>query len=346
MSKGIVQIDGSHMEGGGAVVRLATALSVLTKKPVRIFSIRANRPNPGLRTQHLRGLQAIAGFCGARLEGAALGSREIFFYPGKVSEKRIEISIETAGSVGLVLQSLLIAAMRAKERVVIEINGGATFGKYAPPLQYIQFVLLPVLRRMGYQVEINILRHGFYPVGGARVQVIVNPCGKLSPAEMGERGDVETVDILSTASSGLKKPRVAERQTRAALDMLKARGYDPKVRSVYSDSKCPGSGVVVVAKTSNGCFLGSDGLGEKGKPAEQVGEEAAAKLLGIIDSGATVDEHMSDQILPYMALAEGKSSVVAPALTSHAETNMWVIRQFLGIDFRAEKEGANVRISV
>jgi len=346
MSVKIVQIDGSHMEGGGAVVRLATALSVLTRKPVRIFSIRANRPNPGLRTQHLRGLQAIAGFCGARLEGAALGSKEIFFYPGEVSEKRIEISIETAGSVGLVLQSLLIAAMRAKERVVIEINGGATFGKYAPPLQYIQFVLLPILRKMGYRVEINILRHGFYPAGGARVQVIVNPCSALSPLEMGERGEVETVDLISTASSGLKKPRVSERQTRAAAEVLKAAGYEPNVRSVYSDSKCPGSGVVVVAKTSKGCVLGSDGLGERGKPAEHVGEEAAAKLLRIIDSGATVDEHMSDQILPYMALADGKSSVVAHSLTSHAETNMWVIKQFLGVEFRSEKKGANVRISV
>lgn len=344
MSKNFVEVDGSLMEGGGSIVRLTTALSILTEKPVRIYNIRKGREQPGLRNQHLRGLEASADLCGGRVEGAKVGATAVFFYPGKISGKHVDIVIDTAGSTGLVLQSLLIASLKAKEKTTIGIKGGATFGKYAPPLQYIQFVLLPLLRRMGYHAEININRHGFYPVGGAVANVMIEPPGKLEPLTMDSPGKVTSVDVISIASSQLKKPRVAERQVRTVEEMLRKRGYELNVKMKYSDSRCAGSGVLLVARTENGSILGADGLGERGKPAEEVAGEAVKKLLGNIDSGAAVDEYMSDQILPYMAMASGKSTMTAPVLTSHAETNMHILKQFLNVTFDVETRNSVVKI--
>ncbi|MBN2331204.1 MAG: RNA 3'-phosphate cyclase, partial [Candidatus Aenigmarchaeota archaeon] len=209
---------------------------------------------------------------------------------------------------------------------------------------YTQFVLLPLLRRMGHHAEINIIRHGFYPVGGARVKVMIEPCRGLDPIDLRQRGDVISVEGVSVASSGLKKPRVAERQARTIESALSQRGYDCALKTRYVESSSPGSGVILVARTANGCVLGSDGLGEMGKPAEVVAEEAVDSLLRTIDSGATVDVHVSDQMLPYMALANKGSCIIAPSLTNHARTNMWVIQQFLPVEFNAENSGGNVRI--
>ncbi len=344
MKQNLVEIDGSMMEGGGSIVRLTTALSILTEKPVRIYNIRKGRDQPGLRNQHLRGLEASAAICGGRVEGAKVGAMEVFFYPGKTTENHIDITMDTAGSTGLVLQSLLIASLNAKEKTTIAIKGGATFGKYAPPLQYIQFVLLPLLRRMGYHAEINIIRHGFYPAGGAAANVMIEPSEKLEPLVLGNPGKVVSVDLISVASSQLKKPRVAERQVRTAEKMLKKRGYELNVKMKYSDSNCAGSGVLLVARTENGSIIGADGLGERGKPAEQVAEEAVRKLLETIDSGAAVDEHVSDQLLPYMAMASGKSTITAPVLTGHAETNMQILKQFLNVTFNVKKQNSLVNI--
>jgi RNA 3'-terminal phosphate cyclase (ATP)/RNA 3'-terminal phosphate cyclase (GTP) len=340
----IISIDGSFMEGGGQVLRTATALSILTKKPVRIYNIRSNRPQPGLRTQHLRGLEAVAELCNGRLERAKIGSKEVFFYPSEIGKKEINITLDTAASVGLVLQSLLIASVKIGEKLVLNINGGATFGKFAPPLQYIQFVLLPVLRRMGYHAEINILRHGFFPAGGARVKVMISPCSGLKPIDLSERGEIETVNCVSVASASLKKPKVAERQVRVVEKAMRDKGYACDIKSNYVDSSCTGSGVVLVARTDKGCVLGSDGLGEMGKPAEIVAEEALNGIFKAIASGAAVDEHMGDQILPYMALCGQKSCITAPELTMHAKTNMWVIKQFLPVEFETECRGTNAKI--
>ena len=344
MSPKPIEIDGSMLEGGGQIVRTSVALSALTQKPVHIFKIRAKRHNPGLRVQHLRGIEAVARLCNGRLENANLGSRDIWFYPADIREKAIDITLDTAASTGLVLQTLLTASLKAEEKLTLNITGGSTFSKWAPPLQYVQFVLLPLMRKMGYHAEINILRHGFYPVGGAKVQVIIHPCRKLEGTELLERGRIETVEGISVASTHLKKPRVAERQARAVKATMEDTGCDCSIKTVYAESSSPGSGMALFAKTDRGCILGSDGLGERGKSAEMVGEEAAEKLLRAIHSGAAVDEHLSDQMLASMALAEGESTIVAPGLTMHARTNISVIRRFLPVEFKTEGQGRNVRI--
>ncbi len=344
MEKKLVDIDGSVMEGGGSIVRVTSALSAMAGKPLRLYNIRSGRPQPGLRTQHLRGFEAISDLCGGRLEGAKIGATEVLFYPRKVSGEHVHVPIETAGSVGLVLQSLMMASVKTKKNLTIDIEGGATFGKYAPPLQYIQFVLLPLLRRTGYHSEINIIKHGFYPVGGSVVKVTIDPPEKLKPVTFEKQGKVTSVDVVSVASLGLKKPRVAERQARQVEARLKKMNYDLNVKVRYSEAACNGSGVVLIARTDEGCILGSDGLGERGKSAEEVADEAVSKLLDTIGSGAAVDEYMSDQLLPYMALASGKSAITAPVLTSHAQTNIHILEKFLSAKFDVKEESGRTRI--
>lgn len=343
---GIIEIAGDYLEGGGQILRTASGLSVITQKPIHVFNIRAKRPNPGLKTQHLKGLEAVADLCGGKLEGAKLGSKEVWFYPKNDFKKEIDVDVETAGSTGLVLQSLMIASLICKEKLEININGGSVASQWSPPLIYVQKVLLPLLRKMGYNAEIHINCYGFYPSGGAKVKAIIYPCEKLKPINLTEQGFVEKIEGMSIATKHLIQPRVAERQKEIAEKILKEYGYRQiEIKHSYVDSISVGTCVVLWAKTTSGCILGSDALGEKGKPAEAVGGEAADKLLETIKSGSTVDEYLSDQILPYMALADGESSFLTSQITMHAKTNMWVIEKFLDVKFEIKNQEGKFLVS-
>ncbi|MBU0530640.1 MAG: RNA 3'-terminal phosphate cyclase [Candidatus Aenigmatarchaeota archaeon] len=331
-----IQIDGSYGEGGGSIVRVASALSCITSKPIRVYNIRKGRPQPGLKTQHLQGIKALAELCDAKLTGAEKGSQDIEFYPGKIDKGRVDVEIATAGSTGLVFQTLCIPASRSDKQTKIYINGGATFGKYAPPLIYTQKVLLPILKQIGFKSEINITKHGFFPVGGSQVNIITQPAKEFNPINLTDQGEIEIIEGVSIASSDLRKPKVAERQAQEAQELL--RNYKTEIKTAYSDAKCSGSGLVLLAKTSTGCILGADALGERGKKAENVAEEAAISLRHVIKSGAAVDQYLGDQLLIFMALAKGKSEIIVPVLTGHIRTNIWVIQKFLDVEFEMAKK--------
>jgi RNA 3'-terminal phosphate cyclase (ATP)/RNA 3'-terminal phosphate cyclase (GTP) len=334
----MVEIDGSYLEGGGAILRVASALSAITGKPLKVYNIRAGRKNPGLRAQHLEGLKAIADLCNGGLVNAALGSTEIELHPGRITSKQISVQISTAGSVGLLFQSLKAPIAMSDGEVTIRIQGGATFAKWAPPLLTTNNVLLPMLARIGYSADLTIERHGFYPKGGARVMIRGKPSSDIKPLCLTEPGELLAVKGVSVASSHLQKARVADRQAEAARRILSGGGINADMDVQYVDAVCPGSGVVLWAETSAGTVLGADSLGERGTPAEKVGEEAAKELLETLESGATVDDHVSDQLLIFMALAKGESSIVARKLTDHAKTNIYVIQRFLPVVFRVTED--------
>ncbi|MEM5798567.1 MAG: RNA 3'-terminal phosphate cyclase [Candidatus Aenigmatarchaeota archaeon] len=330
----MIEIDGSYGEAGGQILRTAIGLSVITQTPVKIFNIRAKRAQPGLKSQHLEGLRAAAQLCNAKIEGDVLGSTEIKFYPDKIERTRIEINIPTAGSIGLVLQVLQLACVYAPGPVEIVINGGADFGKFAPPIPWLQAVLLPLLKKMGYEIEINSIRSGFYPKGGAITKIDITPVSKLSPIFLIEQGKFSFVKGISVAAQQLKQRMVAERQAVAASKFIeKEAGLKSKIDCAYVEAANPGSGIVLWAETDSGAVLGSSEVGQIGITAEQVGQSAAKSLIDDAKTGACIDRHAADQILPFLALANGKSIITVPQLTSHAKTNMWVIKKFLNVDF-------------
>ncbi len=339
----IVEVDGSMGEGGGQILRTAVAISAVTGVPVRVFNIRAKRKNPGLRPQHLTAIRALAEITGGRLEGARVGSREITFYPGRIRGGRFYFDVGTAGSISLILQALLPALAFAEGPVELRLRGG-TDVKMAPLIDYMIEVLLRLLAKFGYIVHVNVVRRGHYPRGGGIVEVrIPHPPRKLEPVNLVERGRLLGV---SGRSHAVRLPRhVAERQARAAARIIRERlGVDPRIELEYYEPERdphlgPGSGIVVWAIFENS-IMGGDALGEKGKRAEVVGEEAARKLVEDIETGASVDRYASDMLPVYMALADGTSEYRGAMLTSHAKTVFALLKLFfpnLELEVRGEQ---------
>ena len=323
----ILSIDGSVLEGGGAILRVASALSAVTKTPCHIFNIRGGRKKPGLMPQHLLGVQALAQLCNGRLEGDFLGSEEIKFWPGEIKARDLHIKIETAGSITLCLQSLLPVALFASAPIKIIFDGGATDTFFSPTIDHFRFVFLEILKKMGAKVEIEILKRGFYPEGTAKVIVKIYP-SKLKSLNLTERGDFKKILIISGASESLKNKKVAERQIFGVKEILGKLKLPIEEKIEYYDTQSPGSQICLVCEFGN-TIIGTDNLGKLGKRAEDVGKEVALELLKEQKSGACLDKHLADQILPYMALAPGKSQVTVSEITNHCKTNIWTIEKFI-----------------
>ncbi|MBI1972121.1 MAG: RNA 3'-terminal phosphate cyclase [Candidatus Aenigmarchaeota archaeon] len=326
----MITLDASVGEGGGQVLRTATALAAVLKEPCSIYNIRANRPNPGLREQHLQGLLAVAKLCNGSVKNSFVGSKEIEFYPGDSFEKRVEVNISTAGSVTLVLQSLMIAASPARENVGIKISGGATNTSWSPPVDYTKNVFFPLLGNMGYVADLEVKRRGFYPRGGAETACNLKPAKKLKNIRLEDRGDVKIIRGVSVCAN--LPGSVAERQRISAENILRKAGYDTEIKEEVVNPDSTGSALVLWAECRNS-VLGADALGEIKKSAENVGREAAEKMVAQLQEDFSLDPHASDQIIPYIALAHGESSFTTSEITKHTLTNIGICEKLLGVKF-------------
>lgn len=329
-----IQIDGSHGEAGGQIIRTAVAFSAVTGKPCRITNIRKGRPQPGLKAQHLRGIEAVAQLCNANTKGLNMGSIEIEFIPGPLSHKHLSVDVGTAGSVTLILQSLLIPAIHTKEELVFEITGGTNV-KWSPTVEYFQRVFCHYMEMMGIDIHIDVLNHGFYPKGNGKVKVTVKP-SQLIPINLTERKGEPKIHAWSVASEELKKANVAERQIEGTKLDLESKNI------IYDKTHSIGSSLDLCAVYGN-CVLGANFLGERSIKAENVGEKAASLLKKQLDSDSCLDEWMADQLLPYMALSGGESKVSVTEVTKHAETNIWVIEKFLPVKFSVDSNTITCR---
>lgn len=316
-------IDGALGEGGGQVLRTSLALGAITGQEVIVENIRKNRPKAGLKQQHMTAVKVLAELCNAEVEGVEIGSERVVFKPGEIKGGKIKFDIGTAGSITLLLQTVMPVACFAPEKVVFDITGG-TDVIWSPSINYIEKVLLPVLGKAGYSAKVEVVKRGFYPVGGGRVKFTVQPA-KLHSIELVETGKLLGIKGISYAAQDLKEAQVAERQANNVKTLIwEEFGVTPKIAVEYNETACPGSGILLWAEYENS-VVGGSALGKRGKLAEIVGKEAFENLKKQKD--LVVDEHMGDQLVPYLALAKGESKYRARK-TSHLETNLKVVELF------------------
>jgi len=330
----MIEINGSYGEGGGALLRVSTALSSLTGKAFTIKDIRSNRPKPGLMPQHLNAASTLGKISNAQVEGLELGSTQMTFTPGQLTGGKMKVDVQTAGSVTLILQALMIPSIFTDPGVEIEIKGG-TDVRWAPPVDYMEQVTLPLLQAMGISVDLELIQRGYYPRGGGVLKACIGPVKKLKPLKLHEL----EVDVINGISYSSKLPHhVSSRQARAAEETIRNAGYEAQIEIKTDDiALSPGSGLVLWSEVKGGKVprVGASSLGKPGKSAEIVGREAAHEILSFISRGAALDQYMGDQIIPYLALA-GSSSVRTSHLTQHTLTNIYVTEKFTGKKFHVD----------
>lgn len=339
----MLEIDGSYGEGGGQIVRTALFLSTILNIPIQIRNIRVKREKPGLKRQHLHIVRLLKELASARVEGDELGSLELTYIPGKLRSGSYEVDFGSAGSISLFLQTILPVSLFVPGKVEIEVVGG-TEVPMSPTIDWVRFVYLPVIRGVAASVRLEVLRRGYYPAGGGRVKLSVEGDLKEGPKDLKEvreflkgrlnlfkvkQGEIKKMHLISVAHEALRERKVVERQVKGVLEVLEEKGYPiPETYRQYVSAYSIGTSVTLWLEDSEGNVLGADNLGKKGKPAEEVGRECGLKLLEDWESGATVDRHLADHLVPWIALAGGR--IRFPALTGHLETNLWVCNLFTG----------------
>lgn len=334
-------LDGGFGEGGGQILRTALSLSLATGTPFRLVNIRAGRPRPGLGLQHLTAVQAAAQVGDAQVEGAELGSRELTFVPGRPRPGHYAFATGSAGSVTLVLQTVLPPLLTAPAPTSLLLEGG-THNPFAPPFEFLARAFAPLVERMGPQLRLELDRPGFYPAGGGRLRARIEPAQTLARIHLLERGAVRRVSVRALVSA---LPRaIGERELATAQRIL---GLAPSALHLQeiSDPAGPGNAVLVEVEGERVTEVFA-AFGQRGVRAEVVAERAAREALRYIEAGVPVGTHLADQLLLPMALASGGSFRTLPPST-HTTTNIEVIRRFLGVRITAKPEDSEVwRIEV
>ncbi|KON31884.1 hypothetical protein AC477_03690 [miscellaneous Crenarchaeota group-1 archaeon SG8-32-1] len=341
----MLEIDGSQKSGSGTILRLSIALAAILEEPLHIFNIRHRRSKPGLRPQHLESVNTAAKLCNAETNGVVLGSRELWFKPNGIVDGEVKAEIGTAGSISMLMLTILPICAYAKGDVNVHVVNGGTDVRHAPTINYLNYVLLPLLERMGLNASLIIKKFGYYPKGMGEVILNVYKNSKLTSLRLENFGEIEEVGGISVCTF-LEKQKVSERQALTAKNILKNSGYNSNIQVVNdrSNPQQKGSSLVLWVKTNTGVLLGGDAIGELRKSSEEVGREAAENLLKETEQKATVDEHLADMLVPYIALANGKSAYLTRTLTEHLETNIWLVEKILDIEIQTTRVGNLIQV--
>jgi RNA 3'-phosphate cyclase len=337
------EIDGSFGEGGGQLVRTACALAAITGTALRLHNIRARRAPSGLAPQHLAAVRAVASLCQAEVEGLELRASQIVFRPRHIQGGEYRFEVGTAGSIPLVLQAALPVALHADAASILHVTGG-TDVRAAPTTDYLRQVLVPLLARMGLDVALDLERRGYYPRGGGALTVRVAPA-RPRALQLDAAGPIRR--IAGIAHAGNLPAHIAERMQHSACERLQRFGSVAIEREVLGAEAAIGQGgaITLWADTAH-TRLGASAVAQRGVPAERIAATAAQALEEELASGATLDIHASDQLLIYLACATGPSRFLARRLSSHAETTLWLLPQFLPVRVATAAAGKLVRIEI
>jgi RNA 3'-terminal phosphate cyclase (ATP) len=331
----MLTIDGSHGEGGGQIIRTSLALSLITGKPFRIHNVRARREKPGLQRQHLTAVLAAAKIGDAQVEGASLGSSAFTFTPGEVAPGDYSFPIGTAGSTSLVLQTILPPLIIADAPSTLAFEGG-THNVHAPPYEFIVKAFLPLINRMGPRVSAELERYGFYPPGGGRFNVRIEPArSALAPLQLLTRGEISARRARALVVK--LPPTVGERELTVIRERLGWNEEDgDELRVETSTNALSPGNVLTLEIESEHLTEVFTGIGERGVRAETVAERAAEEARAYLETGAPVGEHLADQLLIPLALARGGSYTTGqPSL--HTTTNIEVVKMFLDVRIKAKQ---------
>jgi RNA 3'-terminal phosphate cyclase (ATP) len=321
----MISIDGSFGEGGGQIIRTSLALSLITGKAFRVYRVRARREKPGLQKQHLTAVTSAAEIGRARVEGAGVGSSEFTFTPGEVAPGSYRFNIGTAGSTTLVLQTILPPLMVADGPSQVVLEGG-THNPHAPPFEFIRRAFLPLVNRTGPTVSIELERYGFYPPGGGRLRVEIEPARERRRLDLDERGLIlaqraRALVVKLPESIALRELAVVSQQLGWPQDMLEVESS--------TNALSPGT-VLTIEIEGEKVTEVFTGVGQRGVPAERIAAEAVEEARRYLDAGVPVGEHLADQLLIPLALSGGGSFTTGP-LSLHTTTNIEVVRKFLPV---------------
>lgn len=335
----MIEVDGQQRSGSGTILRLAIAFSSILKEELHIYNIRKRRTNPGLRPQHLEAVLTAAKICNAELKGARIDSTELWYSPRKIRSGRIDASIGTAGSIPMLLMTILPICAHSKEQIELKISEGGTDVRHAPTINYVDWILLPTLRKMGIETSLEVKRYGYYPKGNGEISITVDPPHKLRPIELEKFGEITRVDGISVATF-LEDRKVAERQAKSAEKHLARNGIKCEIRTVNDRSNTvqKGSSILIRTCTDTGVILGADSIGEIRKRSEQVGLEAARSILKEIRGKPTMDVHLSDMIVPYVTSCQESSVFLCREMTEHLDTNIWLAQRILNARFEVARK--------
>ncbi len=342
----MIIIDGSYGEGGGQILRYAASLAAAAGEKVKVINIRANRPNPGLRPQHLGGLKLLHEICGGDVSGLKIGSKEVVLKYDYPKAGRYYYDVGTAGSVTLVMQTLLPVLSCGKGRFEVTLVGG-TDVKWSPTIDYFRHVFMWNLSKFGVKGRIELIKRGYYPRGGGRVKLVVDGAeGKFKKVDF-TRASIIATKVISVCSN--LPSHIASRQIEAVkfkLEQLSI-GSTEYLVEVNGPDKAFGKGtsIVIYSEMENSIRCGGDSIGEKGKPAESVGWDAYQRYLEWYNSTAALDRFMGDMVIPYIFLAGG-GNFSAPILTKHMESALYVAKTILGINFQVIQGESRVDVMI
>jgi RNA 3'-terminal phosphate cyclase (ATP) len=306
--------------------------------------IRERRDKPGLRPQHLQALRACAMMSSGRIEGDAVGSREIYYYPGSTLRGgKFAWEMGTAGSTTMLAFTVLPLALFADGSCNFSMGGGL-FQDFAPSAFHMREVLSPQLKRMGAEVRLEMIRPGYVPEGGGRLHMRVSALdAPLRPIRLTRQGTVTEIRGIAIASH-LEEEKVATRMAEQARKLLLQRGQRHAKIQTIEDSTAvqKGAALLLLAETDTGCILGADQAGKRGRRSENIAGFVVKSLTEDLEAGATTDRHVADQLILFAALAEGRSEYLIPTVTEHVRSNLWLVHKILGA--KTELNGNVVRI--
>jgi len=355
----MIEIDGSYLEGGGQIVRTALSLSVLFGEPFSVFDIRKGRDKPGLKAQHISAIETFSKLCDASVQGCEIGSTYLKFIPGKFKPKNLSIDIGTAGSITLLLQSLVMPCLFFGKSVKLRIKGG-TDVSWSMPYDYYSEILVPHLKKYCETFRVKLLKRGYYPKGGGEVEVFIKPkfnvynynnyaefiedvSRKCYNINLTEQGTLSLIKGVSHSSVLLSKKNVSERMARGAKHALLDLKVPVKIRKEEQDTLSDGCGITlwaVFSKNNDVDFLNpvrlcADELGAISKKAEDVGKDVSLKLKSLIESKACADEYLTDNLIPWLIFG-GK--IKSFKISNHTLTNIYTVEKFVGKIFSIDEK--------